>query len=83
MRTEKSKALQKLQSTIPVTSPEGPVRTANITLIADSKSVTVKWNITVVPETDKQLKSSQEEICLGRSRCSGGLYFGELRSNVG
>ena len=45
-----------------MTSLEGPVRTANITLIADSNSVTVKWNITVVPETDEQLKSSRDEI---------------------
>ena len=31
---------------------EGPVRTVNISLVADSHSVTVKWNITVVHESD-------------------------------
>lgn len=29
---------------------DGPVRTENITLIADVNSITVKWNITVVNE---------------------------------
>jgi hypothetical protein len=41
---------------------EGPVRTANISLVADSHAVTVKWNITVVQDNNDESASPRDEI---------------------
>ena len=59
-KTSPSSASQSLASQS-TDQNEGPVRTANISLVPDSNSVTVKWNVTVVQESD-EVKASRDEI---------------------
>ena len=64
VRTNKNpleKSSQTSQSSQSIDQNEGPVRTANISLVPDSNSVTVKWNVTVVQESDES-KTSRDEI---------------------
>ncbi len=58
VRTEKN---QKQKSPIVRNSADGPVRTANISIVAETNSVTVRWNVTVAEESDAD-KAARDEI---------------------